>query len=228
MSHSAYPTSTELSSYLVGTGLVSSTVAATLSLTDKAAAASSGWEEATGWHPFIKDSSDVARRFDPPGPNRGHGIWWPRGGKWVLTLPAGLLTVTSIVTGYSASSTNPQAGTAQVVEDDYWLLPDDAPLKNRPYTQVEFATCQWGEARSIRITGKWGYCETIPEDAWQAILQYGALLAAPDLAGQLTGGLLEWTEEAHERYAEKPLAHWIDQWQKTFDRAVARYQRIVL
>jgi hypothetical protein len=234
MSHTVLPGSADLSSYITGLNLFDSgelaAVLARIGLADKAAAAAAAWQEQTGWYPFIKDTSDVSRRFDPPGPNSHHGgVWALRGGKWVLDLRAGLLVVTSIVTGYSASTTNPQAGTAQVAEDDYWLLPEEAPLQNRPYTQVEFAAARWGDPRSVRITGRWGFCSIVPEDAWQAVLQYGALLAASDLQTNLTLGMLEYTEAVvTERYGPTPLAKLVERWQDVWDQAVGRYVRVTV
>jgi hypothetical protein len=225
--YTAYPSASNLQSYLNSLGLLTTAQVAALNLTDRIAAATDAWEEETGWHPFIKDTSDVSRQFTPPGPNRKPGLTG-RGGGYVLDLDCGLLTVTSIVTGYSASPTSPSAGTTEVAEDDYWLLPEGAPLENRPYTQVEFAASIWGQARSIRITGKWGFCSTLPDDAFQAILRMGALQTADELVALRTGGMIEWEEEARERYGENPLGKYLERWQSDWDRAVMRYRRIVV
>lgn len=236
MAHSAFPTASDLSTYVSGLNLFDSSelaaVLARLNLTDKAAAAAQAFQEQAGWFPFITDGSDVSRRFDPPGPNSGHGgIWDVRGGKWVLNLRAGLSGTPApvIVMGYSASSTNPQAGTTLVAEDDYWLLPEEAPLMSKPYTHVEFAVSMWGAPRSIRVTGRFGYGANVPEDAWQAVLQYGASMAWPDLAVNLSLGLLSYTEAGvTETSGPKALADYNEQWQANFQRAVNRYQRIAL
>ncbi len=228
MAHSAYPSTGELAAFLVSLGLIDMMQAATLPLQTFLDASIQAWEEQTGWHPFVKDSADVARRFDPPGPNRRGGAWSSRGGRWLLDLRAGLISVTSIVSGYSASPTNPQAGTALVAEEDYWLLPDEAPLEGKPYTEVEFGSAIWGGARSIRIVGRWGYTADIPGHIWQAILECGALMAQPGIVAQNVGGLLEWTEEAHERYGEDPFGQFRKRWEMTLQTAVQLYQRRVL
>jgi hypothetical protein len=223
----AYPSSANLQSYLNALGLLTTTQVAALNLADRIAAATDAWEEETGWKPFLKDSSDVARVFTPPGPNRKPGLTG-RGGGTLLDLDCGLLTVTSIVTGYSASPTSPQAGTTAVAEDDYWLLPEGAPLRNRPYTQVEFAVSIWGVARSVRIVGKWGYCSTIPDDVFQAILRQGALQTADELVALRTGGMVEWSEEASEKYGDNPLGKYLDRWQSDWDKAVLKHRRVVV
>lgn len=229
MAYTTVPQAGDLAAYLIGLGLIDITQAATLPLSVFCESASAAWEERTGWHPFVRDSVDVARRFDPPGPNNPRGgIWSARGGRAVLDLRAGLLSVTSIVTGYSATSTNPQAGTVQLAEDDYWLLPEEAPLSGHPYTEIEFATSRWGGPRSIRILGKWGYTANITGHVWQTLLESAALMAMSGIVGQNAGGLIEWTEEAHERYGENPFGHFEKRWRMSVEQAVQLYQRRVL
>jgi hypothetical protein len=226
MPHTAYPIVADLDSYLRALGILSdadlAAFLANVDLEGLIEAAVDAWEMDTGWIPFLRDSTPVSRRFDPPGPNRRTVS---RGGHNRLDLAAGLLEVTAFVTGYSSTD----AGTAAVLEDDYWLWPANAAIENRPWTLVEFAASSWGGPQSIQITGYWGYSATIPGDAWQAILRQAGLLAYSEITLQLTGGMVGWSEaDVKEEYDLSPLELHRKAWQEQWDRAVNRYRRAYL
>jgi hypothetical protein len=223
MAHSAYPTAGQLESYIRSMGILTDAQLAELlahvDLTSIAAGAQAAWEADSGWKPFLRDASPVARRFDPPGPNR-RGL--TRGGWERLELDAGLLAVTAFVTGYSATA----AGTAFVVEDDYWLWPPNAAVEDRPYTAIDANWYQWGQPQSIRITGYWGFSANIPGDAWEAILRQGAQLAYSQIFLTVSGGVTSWTEaDITEQYALGAFKAHADAWAEQWRRAVGRYRR---
>lgn len=74
-------------------------------------------------------------------------------------------------------------------EDDYRLLPLEGP----PYRFVEFVAVRsapllWAEHGTITVTGTRGSAATVPDDAYQGVLQRAAAHLAPSLHGQATGG----------------------------------------
>ena len=123
------------------------------------------WDRLT-YRPFFQTSNTpVAVPFDPPGPNQ-RGSY--RGGDTRLPLRNGLLSVTSVYVGVNEA--DGQDGNLLVAGSDYWLYPSDAPSKNEPFTEIEFAFARRGLPQSIVVTGIWGYCQgEIPDDAWKAI-----------------------------------------------------------
>jgi hypothetical protein len=223
MPYSAYPTSGQIESFIRALGILTDEQLAALldnlDLAGVAEAAQAAWEADTGWLPFLKDTADVARRFNPPGPNR-RGL--TRGGWDRIDLEAGLLSVTSVTTGYSLTD----AGSALALEDDYFLWPANAAALFRPWTALEFNSYRWGQPESLRIVGAWGFSDRIPADAWQAILRHGATIAYSEIALGVSGGATRWTEaDITEEYAagifQQHLAAWEQQWR----RAVMRYRR---
>lgn len=223
MPHTAYPTGTEVGAFIESLGILTGEELAALStgttLADLAEAARDAWEADTGWRPFLKDVADVSRRFDPPGPNR-RGL--TRGGANLLTLEAGLLDVTTIVTGYA----NTDAGNAVLVEDDYFLGPANAGVDGRPYTAIDLLRAGWGAPQSLRITGKWGYSSVIPADAWEAIKRQAASQGFSEVLMQLTGGMVNWHEaDIVEQYDVKFLVGQQEAWERQWMRAVNRYRR---
>ncbi len=225
MPHDAYPTGADLSAYLVSIGLLSTAQAASLDLDARMNAAVAQWERRTGFIPFLAGAA-TTRYFDPPGPNRRTGrIGLTRGGEARLDLMGGLVgEPSSVITGYSIHST----GSTLTAQDQYCLLPRDNPARSLPYLEIEFISSQWGGPGSIAILGQWGYSTTVPDDVWQALLEYGAWLAVPDVTGLRTRGILEWEDIARVRYGDDPLAHFRKQWRAALDEILSSYQRIVL
>jgi hypothetical protein len=207
MSHSAYPLAADLTAFLTEAGLTTTGI----DVTNGIAAGIAAFERACGRR-FLS-TVDAARTFDPP-----------IGGKGILDLRADLASITSVVA----------ASVTQVAGTDYRALPQDAASEGKPYNRLEFAgrwyaPLSFGSYGSVVITGKWAYSATaIPDDAWTAMLAAGAIERLPQITTYLTGGLIEWTEEAHERYGEKPLAFLREGWQAQVDAAVARYRRVTV
>lgn len=226
MPHTAYPTAAQINAYLLALGLFEADDLAALTdavdLASIAEAVQAAWEADTGWKPFLRDSSDVSRRIDPPGPNR-RGL--SRGAEQRLELESGLLAVTSFVSGYSATD----GGSALTLEEDYYLYPANAGLDMRPWTAIDFPGYQWGLPQSLRITGRWGYAAQIPADAWQAMLRQGALLLISELSLNATGGVEAWTwADRQERFDTKAWEGYAERWQSQWRQAVRRYARAYL
>lgn len=77
-------------------------------------------------------------------------------------------------------------GRAYALNQNAFLLPDNARVQRKPYTAIQLwpANAGYGgwlndgyppgprelRPRAIEVTGEWGYCSVWPEDAWEAIL----------------------------------------------------------
>jgi 8-oxo-dGTP pyrophosphatase MutT (NUDIX family) len=228
MAKTLYPSAAELEAYVVSTGLVSADDVGDVDFQSAAEAAVREWEEQTGWLPFLAAAANTSRRYDPPGPNRSGGFTGTlRGGASRLWLGAGIVSSTTptIVTGYTPTV----AGTTLTHEDDFWMGPENADLKGKPWQFVEFSGSQFGGPRSIRITGRFGYSATLGDEVWEAVRLQGALLIAPEIEGIITGGMIE-AEEAdiRERYGNDPLATFTARWEKRIAAVVNRYKRLVM
>ncbi len=220
-----YPTGDDLTTYLTSLGIVATDAAMTaLNLDVKAAAASSAWETQTRWKPFL--SAPGTRYFDAPGLAGGTnwGAWM--GGRRRLFLEGGLLSVTSVTINLTLVNTT---GLDRTLNYDYWLRPQTAPYESEPYTFVEFRAPVYGEPNSVKIVGSWGYATAVPDDAWQAILQYGALLTYPELSLGISKGLYSMRDLNFEiRYGGAglmPLALEMKQWQAVWNAALLNYRR---
>lgn len=230
MSHTAYPKSLDLERLLVSAGIIASPLSNMQDVMDLQGAVESAteeWENNTGWRPFL--SATQTRTYDPPGPMRGPvGVWFGinnMGGSRVLPLYTGILSVTTLKVGVTASS----AGTTLTLGTDFWLKPQNATSFNQPYRSIEFAVPQWGNPQSITVTGPFGYSTTVPNDVWTAIIKRGAAILAPELALQISGGLYsERRLNSETRYSgakQSPLSVEAEEWQRTFNQTVKNYKR---
>lgn len=223
----AYPTTAEAEAYVssLNLGLTAAQITALLMAT-KIDAAIDAFESLVGWSPFLAAGADSSRRYDPPGPQASRAPWaLYRGGGKRLDLDGGLTAApTALVTGYSAT----EPGTTLTLETDYFLWPANAAAKGQPYTAIEFNASQSGMPQSIRITGRFGYSQTVPDDVFQAILQYAASLAAAQMGAIISGGVVEWREkDITEKYGDQALSGLLAQWRAAWETAIARYRRIV-
>lgn len=138
----AWITPAEAEALLVAAGIVESAPA---DLADVIQAAISEWEHATGHTPFLAETTNSTRRYDPSGS--------------ILRFNNGYISVASVT-----------ASDAALVEgQDYELWPYDARQRNAPYTELRFRYRLGGPPRSVEVTGKRGYNDTIDEVAWMAV-----------------------------------------------------------
>ena len=156
------------------------------------------------------------RYYDPPGPpaRRGDAFSSLRGGGSQLFFGAGLLTPSAVSV----------AGVAYDAGVQYVLRPDNASLKGRPYTSLEFLVPPLARMGDVAVSGVWGYCLACPARVRGAVLAKAAALCAPQLALLISRGLVERKagDEA-ERFSASgvtPIAAERRMWEAEFDRAV--------
>ena len=216
------PTANDLVTYITGLGVLDDT--GVIEDTEYAAvveAAAEELERATGYVPFLS-GADSTRYFDPPGyQRRGQTL----GGGRHLELGMGLVSLTSLYVDYSPSS----AGTLLTANVDYFLEPRNAAAQGKPYEAVDFVLPQWGDPRSVAITGAWGYAATVPADAWRAVLHYAAHLLRPALVLQNSQARKRW-ETAGLKVEYDDLSPIDGQWLADFARMTrpGHYQRVSL
>lgn len=184
------------------------------------------FERRTSRIPFLKDSSDVDRFFDPPIAG-SHGQF--------IYLDAGLLELTSITIGYIG------VGTGTVLNEgaDFVLHDYNAPAEGRPWEKIQLTTTlNWrayneaspnfsGRARSLKVTGKWGYSTTVPEDVYQACLRLGASFAFKDIREGLAGGPTSWTEGSVSEKIDANLLSSLGVTMESYaNRVISRYRVI--
>lgn len=232
MPHAALPTVTDLENFLLSAKLVSAPPTDEqniMILGDAVASAQAEWQRETGWVPFLS-GADTTRSFNPPGPEQGPvGIYFGvanMGGSRKLFLNAGVRSVTTLKTGVTVQ--NP-TGTTLVLNQDYWLRPNNADTYDRPFTFIEFGYSQWGNPNSITITAPFGFGSVCPDDAWYAILKMAAIQSVPALELAQFGGLVKWGDaDANETYNARPFQGVADTWQAQIAPVIGRYKRKIM
>lgn len=226
---SFFPSDADIQAFIVscGVNMPSQVVGAfnaymsTYTVAGIAGAAQIEFQERTGRIPFIKDSSDVARVFDPPGAYSALEQTFYKGGEKILELDSGLLSCTSIYLGVTPDNTGTQMDLARQLR----LMPANAPAMGHPYEWVEFYFPVYGAPSSIVITGKWGYSATVPDDVWQACLRLGASIAAKDILEGImsTPNMFKEGDETQTQPAFDALGQ---TWERYANRVIARYRII--
>jgi hypothetical protein len=220
--YTAYPTSTNLATFLSGAGVVTTGLDLDGAILDGI----DYFERETGRTPMLAGGSlvdraaavtDTTRTYDPP-----------VGPKLVLDLGADLASLTGIAVN----------GTSQTLGADFWLEPANAPSLGKPYRRVQWAAYRWPLQmaiqlqqwkQSIAITGRWGYRSTIPGDAWDAMLELAAL-GIYEVAQQLKSeGLKQISTGQGDRSVQfqtgpSPL---MQRWQDHSQATIKRYQVVV-
>lgn len=148
-----WPTSAELQTFLLGAGLVSeppSTAQLVLDYQGAIDSAIEQWNDMTHYWPFMSTGNvNEARKFQPT-----------RSG--LLDFNGGLITLTAIVTEVQYTNNVSDGGSARVQSTDYFLRPENASQRKKPWTYLDAGWYQgWGFRSgyqdSIIITGEWGY-----------------------------------------------------------------------
>jgi hypothetical protein len=120
------------------------------------------WERLTGYTPFL--SSGEVETWD----FRENGRLFSSHG--ILQLGGGLLELTSVTINESPISTD-------------YIIPEpvNSLRRKRPYRWLSFPTLKNRYlTRGVmplhfKVTGKWGYCTTVPADAWEEVLEMACL-----------------------------------------------------
>lgn len=208
----AVPTGSDIETFLAESQIDHSLSLSTL---DRYAAAGvERFNRESGWLPFFASNSDTTREFDPPGFAGGYDSSYTRGGERKLLLRTGLVSLTSLTV----------AAVAKTLNTDFWLRPSNAVDEGRPYTIVEFRAPVYGEPNTIAIVGRWGYCTVLPDDAFESMLQFGAILAARKAWVEKVPGVTAFAdEEVNERFSDKPFGGMVSDWEADALATAHRY-----
>ena len=233
MPHAAYPAAADLTAFLAGTGL---DVPDSLDLQDKCDEAAAEWESRVGWFPYLATDTTEApstRLFDPPGPaaasGRPSGV---RGGK-ILCLEGGLLSLTSLSVGVVPDGSGDYDGAPGTQGSlltnnlNFFLRPQNAAARGLAWTEVEFLCPIRGVPQSVAVAGVWGRVTEIGDDVWNAVRQYAAFLAVPELQIAISSGLVKIDDAQYASGADMPLPTLAALWEKKFLTAARRKKRIV-
>lgn len=219
MGKSAYPTATDVANVLTAAGIT----VGTLDTTTAAAAGVTEFERRVG-RKMLAPAGEQTRYFAPPTNREGY-----------LDLRGDLATC-------SAVTYQPEGASAETLtlNTDYWLLPVSARSDDpaRPWTGIELAR-RWVERpgpempqalhRAVRVTGRWGFDTSIPEDAWLAMVYRAVALLSPQAGTALSTGYVRYAEAGVEKLwgeaAYLELRRTGEQW---FEEAVKRYRRMRL
>lgn len=246
MPRKTLPTSADLAMFLISTGLPNlvslgqnQQLEGTYDTPSIMAAAIAEWENRTFFHPFLTTGVLEKREFDGQGRNE---IEWSGG--LCSTLADGTPTVP--IDGSPSIYTLTINGSIYAT-NFYSYKPNIAPNIGKPYTRIKFGRLQdsWlpvangptedgitflGNAqRVIAITGYWGYGFLVPDDAWLAMIQYGASLLMQQIGMGVHQGLTSWTEAGvTQAYNPKVYDGVQASWEANFNRTVQRYRRVSL
>ena len=179
----AYPTSSDLSSRLTELGFDAEHIAA-LDLSYYATVGQQRFERATQ-RVFLSDTN-VERSYVPPG-NADHLLWI-----------GDLASYTTV----NYQSTPTSTATTLTVNEDFELLPLDAPDRSEPWRFVRFLEC-YPHPRNqpptprYYITGKWAWGTSstgFPEDAWEAMLLASLITIVPIIGNRIVGPVTSWRQ----------------------------------
>jgi hypothetical protein len=190
MPKTANPTDLDLRDFLQAAGMLENPLSDQQKLIDLVTAASAGvseFERRTGYKPFLASSTPETRTYQGDRVNT-----FPDG--HYLDLGTGLISASSVLV-----NDNPQTVTTH-----YALEPAGANHNGKPYTDLRFLYGGYGYYQTISITGIFGYGLEIPDDAWLAMLELGALHAMRVSGSKLSKGAVEVRQgEVTRKYGEK-------------------------
>lgn len=180
-------------------------------------AAKDAFEHFTGWRPFLADASATTWYFDSSEINGD------------LSFDGGFVTVTGVTIG----------GTLQTLNTNYTLEPRNAPNLGQPYTRLNLRTggYGWGTGayygtapNSIAVTGRRGYCTTIPGDAWQAVQEYASviLLASIENLQSIASISQDGFSKAFDVVGILTQKDIADRWGKNFYVTAGQYRRVIV
>lgn len=175
-----------------------------------AAAARDEWETVTGWSPFLAASTATTRTFETTD-HTGY-----------LDLSGGALSIQSVQLG----------PTSLTLGSHFTPQPSNAPQQQKPFTGLRFLNRTYPHTppHQISVTGQWGYCASVPGDAWQAVLQKAALIVLTQIENlqSIASISQDGFSKAYDVVGivtQKDLATGI--WNKDFAKIAARYKRVI-
>lgn len=193
-----WPTGAELGAYLQTLGV--DTPPGTPSLADRMEAEVQRWESETGWKPFLAETAASVQTLVPSGM-----VWQDLNG------------------GYISVDAVRWAGRTLTPGEDYWLEPSGAPAHERPYTWLQWGIPVQGRA-PIEVEGRRGYAETIPLDAWMAVLDRAA--ARVLVSERHQSGTWQEVRQGSVTLKRGDAATLADFLQERGEAAVQRYRRV--
>lgn len=210
-----YPTASDFRAFLAHAGIVAG---GDLNHQQAIDAAIDWWEDYTQWHPFLSGTAEASKRYDPP---EGYFLDLGRSNG-----PGGYVSISAVAYSVIGAS---GAGSPMTEWTDYYLHYH----RNRTtIIGLDFQNRQSGDRRTIKVTGIEGFCSTLPDDVFQAILRHAAAESQPQLAIWVTAtdsqtpGLQSWREgDVQETYGDNPMSAQGLLWRKQADMTANRYRR---
>jgi len=175
------------------------------------------FERSTGWLPFLAKETATARPFDGTDESG------------VLDLKAGLLASPAPIAQLTVGN--------KVYQEDisYWLQPATAPDQGLPYTRLQFihsifGGLTWSLPNRMTITGRWGYCDSLPPDVWVAIQKKGAveLLASMENLQDIASISQDGFSKSYDITGVITQSKLLEVWGVNFKQYVTRYTRITV
>lgn len=228
------PTGSNLEAFLYGAGLISNPQTSEEVWRDYDGAidaAARKWERETGFTPFEATQADTTVYLNPQTRDDFRNNQ-PMGafaflGETLLTGDRQMFIPPQLGTGIVSLTSLTVSSSTQTLNRDYWLEPNNAPLKKRPYTILRFLMSPISSRLQIVMVGKFGFCayDAVPNDVRRAIMQMAAIEMLPEIIASTTGGLKRWMVGQHimEEYGDKPFGATIDAWQKNISETMNRY-----
>ena len=217
MPHPAFPVDADISAFVTTAGVE---LPAGFSFAGYGASVQEEWQRRTGREPFLKDATDVTRYYDPPRMSNKDRRYSS------LELDNGLLSCTSVAIGVHVVD-NPD-GTLLTLNEDYRLMPLNAPVTSKPYEWIEFFFRVRGLPGSIKVIGQWGYCTSIPEDAWQGMLALGGAQACRAILQGLMATPAKIKSASGAEIQQDSFEDLGAAWEKQANRVIARYTMLQL
>jgi hypothetical protein len=180
----------------------------------------------TGMEPFLKESANSVRRYDPPGPYYRNRFWSVGGGKLLLTMRPPYQSIAEVKV---YDDIDAEGGTVLVEDTDYVL----EPVNRQEHTQitaVRFRMAVVGPRHSVKITGKCGYYDTnIPEEIWQAVLSGAAAQVLTHMREGIMGNPTDWREgDSAEKYNVDTLLKLGNTHEARYQAAIAQHRDILI
>lgn len=175
----------------------------------------------TGWRPFLSTSEEEEERLLLVEPRRFHSTG-------MVNLHGGLLRLDGI------SLATVAGGQSEVPLNQVYTMPADAASKSLPYTWLLFPYHKWwGGVHTpmpieVRVTGRWGRCTVMPEDAWAAILFWAATFTLLSIENMQSVASLSMDgfSKALDIVGINTQKDAVGAWVKNFNSTCNRYKRV--